>query len=287
MVNKVILAAGQLATASTVKKENIQRILHLMNEAEKQGVDVVCFGELSLTPYFAIEPNRDHLDNCFDTLPNELTTDIFKFTRNHHLAVILPYAEYDGVHYYNTAAFISNGRLIGQYRKMHMPGAFLKPGERLIGNYEKLYFTPGNLGFPVYEMNGVKVGVQICYDRHFPEGYRCLTLQGAQVVFNPTALPDRGLSWRRDTWELFLRVRAFENGIFVVGINKAGVESGIEFMGQSLVISPGGGEVLARAKTSEDELVVCEVDLDSINEARKALPWMRDRRPEAYVGLCK
>ncbi len=271
-----------MAGASRDKKENVLRILDLMKEAEKQGVDVVCFGELSLSPYFAIEPNREYLDIYFDNIPNDLTKEIFRFTEKNHLAIVLPYAETDGVHFFNTAAFIANGQIVGKYRKVHMPGAFLKPGEKLIGNYEKIYFATGNLGFPVYEMNGVKVGVQICYDRHFPEGYRCLTLKGAQVVFNPTALPDRGLAWRRVTWEPFLKVRAFENGIFVVGVNKAGIEGDIEFMGQSIVLSPIGGDVLAKAKTDQDELVTCEIDLDDINEARKILPWNRDRRPENY-----
>lgn len=282
MSNKAIISAGQMAGASRDKKENVLRILDLMKEAEKQGVDVVCFGELSLSPYFAIEPNREYLDIYFDNIPNDLTKEIFRFTEKNHLAIVLPYAETDGVHFFNTAAFIANGQIVGKYRKVHMPGAFLKPGEKLIGNYEKIYFATGNLGFPVYEMNGVKVGVQICYDRHFPEGYRCLTLKGAQVVFNPTALPDRGLAWRRVTWEPFLKVRAFENGIFVVGVNKAGIEGDIEFMGQSIVLSPIGGDVLAKAKTDQDELVTCEIDLDDINEARKILPWNRDRRPENY-----
>lgn len=276
-----------MAGASRDKKENVLRILDLMKEAEKQGVDVVCFGELSLSPYFAIEPNREYLDIYFDNIPNDLTKEIFRFTEKNHLAIVLPYAETDGVHFFNTAAFIANGQIVGKYRKVHMPGAFLKPGEKLIGNYEKIYFATGNLGFPVYEMNGVKVGVQICYDRHFPEGYRCLTLKGAQVVFNPTALPDRGLAWRRVTWEPFLKVRAFENGIFVVGVNKAGIEGDIEFMGQSIVLSPIGGDVLAKAKTDQDELVTCEIDLDDINEARKILPWNRDRRPENYNLLIK
>lgn len=282
MSRKAIVCAGQMSTASTDKKENVLRILELMKEAEKNDCDVMCFGELAMSPYFAIEPNRDHLDTYFDNIPNDLTKDIFDFTRTNHLAIVLPYAEYDGVHYYNTAAFIKNGELIGKYRKMHMPGAFLKPGEPLIGNYEKIYFAPGNLGFPVFDLNGVKVGVQICYDRHFPEGYRCLSLQGAEVVFNPTALPDRGLAWRRDTWELFLRVRAFENSLFVVGVNKGGTESDIEFMGDSLIISPLGGTVIDRAKTSGDELVISEIDLDDIVEAKKRLPWIRDRRPRYY-----
>jgi len=132
---------------------------------------------------------------------------------------------------------------------------------------------------------GVKLGVQICYDRHFPEGHRALALNGAQLVFNPTGLPYRGLEWRKTTWETFLRVRAFENQVFVVGVNKGGEENGLDFAGDSMVINPIGGVVIAKSQTKGDELVTVEINLYDIIEAKKILPIFRDRRPSEYRVL--
>ena len=151
--------------------------------------------------------------------------------------------------------------------------------------YEKLYFTPGDLGYPVMDVGFARVGVQICYDRNFPEGYRVLALRGAEVVYTPTALMRVGGVWGSNTWELVLRARAYENGIFVVGVNKAGHEWGLDYVGDSLVACPLDGSVTARTEAEADDLLVVEVDLDDIQEARKRLPFMRDRRPLTYGPL--
>ena len=263
------------------KKENVHRILKLLKKGIREDVKIICFPELSLTDYFAFRMERN-FEHYFDHIPNSLTKDIFNLTKEHPISVILPYAEFDGVAYYNTAGVIQQGQLIGKYRKIHIPGAFVT------SHFEKQYFTPGNLGYPVFDLQGVKVGVQICYDRHFPEGYRALALRGAQLVFNPTGLPYRELEWlqwRKITWETFLRVRSFENQIFVAGVNKAGVESGLDFAGDTMVINPIGGVIMAKSQTKGDELVTVEIGLDDIIEAKKLLPIFRDRRPSEYQIL--
>jgi beta-ureidopropionase len=288
MGGKVIVSAGQMGPSSYgrngVEKEgNVNRIVCLIEEAIRRKSRLICFPELCLTDYFAVTATREY-EQYFESVPNELTRRIFDLSRDNGIAVILPYAESDGVTYYNTAAFIESGKIVGKYRKVHIPSAFVSE-EAGLGNFEKQYFTPGNLGFPVVEIGTVKAGVQICYDRHFPEGYRALAIQGAQVVFNPTALPYRGLEWRKRTWETFLRVRSFENQVFVVGVNKGGVENGLEFAGDSMIISPAGGEIIARAVSKGDELVTCEINLGDITEGKKILPIFRDRRPDQYKIL--
>jgi predicted amidohydrolase len=288
MSNKVSICAAQMGPSSfsngqVDKKANVQRILSLLEKAIQEKVKIICFPELSLTNYFAVRMNRNY-EGFFDQIPNDLTKDIFSLSREKSISIILPYAEFDGVAYYNTAGVIQQGKLIGKYRKTHIPSAFVA-AEVGLGNFEKQYFAPGNLGYPVFDLQGVKVGVQICYDRHFPEGYRALALKGAQLVFNPTALPYRGLEWRKTTWETFLRVRSFENNLFVAGVNKGGLEEGLDFAGDTLVISPIGGMVMAKSHTKGDELITVEIDLDEIIEAKKILPVFRDRRPTEYTPI--
>lgn len=282
---KVIIGAAQMGPSSfrngeVDKKENVRHIVALIEKAVREKVKIICFPELSLTSYFPVYSDRN-FERYFDQIPNELTKRIFSLSEKHDISVILPYAEYDGIAYYNTAGVIHQGELIGKYRKVHIPGAFVAEGVPM-GNFEKQYFTPGNLGYPVFNLHGVKVGVQMCYDRHFPEGYRALALKGAQLVFNPTGLPYRDLEWRKTTWETFLRVRSFENNIFIVGVNKGGVENGLDFAGDTMVISPIGGAVEAKSRTKTDELVTVEINLDDIIEAKKILPIFRDRRPSEY-----
>jgi predicted amidohydrolase len=288
MSHKIVIAAAQLGPSSVRngqidKSQNALRVRALLEEAITKEVKIICFSELAVTPYFPARWDWDY-DLCFDQIPNDLTQDIFRLTQQHPISVLLPYAEFDGVAYYNTVGFIDEGQLIGKYRKIHIPSSFASKEESIKGpsNFEKQYFTPGNLGYPIFELHGIKVGAQICYDRFFPEGFRILSLKGAQLIFNPNALPIIGIEWRKTTWEPLLRVRAFENNIFLVGINKAGVENGLSFSGDSMILNPKGGVVMSRSQTLEDELVVAEIDLDDIIEAKKSVPIFRDRRPSQY-----
>jgi N-carbamoylputrescine amidase len=201
--------------------------------------------------------------------------------KKYSMVIIVPLYEVEstGV-YYNTAAVIdADGTYLGKYRKNHIP-------QVAPGFWEKYYFRPGNLGYPVFQTKYAKVGVYICYDRHFPEGARDLGLNGAEIVFNPSATV-AGLS--EYLWKLEQPAHAVANGYFVGAINRVGREEPWnigEFYGQSYFCDPRG-KMLAEAKRDRDELVIADLDLDVIKEVRNIWQFYRDRRPDTYGGLVK
>jgi beta-ureidopropionase len=202
-----------------------------------------------------------------------------QLARKHRMAIVVPLYEEDGVGiYYNTAAVIdADGAYLGKYRKHHIP--HVAPGF-----WEKYYFRPGNLGYPVFETRYAKVGVYICYDRHFPEGARALGLNGAEIVFNPSATV-AGLS--EYLWKLEQPAHAVANAYFVGAINRVGTEAPWnigEFYGQSYFCDPRG-RFLATGSRDRDELITAELDLDQIREVRNVWPFYRDRRPDSYADL--
>lgn len=284
MAKKVRIVAAQLGPSLPTKEKNVRRMIRLVEGAAAKGAKIVCFPELALTPYFPANNSR-RFEHYFDVLPDPLTEPLFEVARAAGIAFILSYAERDGVCFYNSALIVdSDGRVAGKYRKVHLPGNF--PGRRAgVSSFEKMYFTPGNLGFPVFSISGVRIGVQICYDRQYPEGFRCLALGGAEIVFVPTVLALQRDPSRAETWSLVLRTRAIENGMFIVGVGKAGCERGMDHVGRSVVISPVSGRILAKAKSDGDELIVADLDLNEVTEARRRLPFWRDRRPAEYALL--
>jgi beta-ureidopropionase len=201
--------------------------------------------------------------------------------KQHGMVIVAPlYEEESTGVYYNTAAVIdADGSYLGKYRKNHIP-------QVAPGFWEKYYFKPGNLGYPVFQTRYAKVGVYICYDRHFPEGARELGLNGAEIVFNPSATV-AGLS--EYLWKLEQPAHAVANGYFIGAINRVGTEAPWnigEFYGQSYFCDPRG-KMLAVASRDQTELVVADLDLDVIREVRNTWQFFRDRRPETYGGLCK
>jgi beta-ureidopropionase len=201
--------------------------------------------------------------------------------RRHSMVIVVPLYEEDGTGiYYNTAAVIdADGSYLGKYRKNHIPHC-------APGFWEKFYFRPGNLGYPVFKTRYADVGVYICYDRHFPEGARELGLNGAEIVFNPSATV-AGLS--EYLWRLEQPAHAVANAFFVGAINRVGYEDPWrigEFYGQSYFCTPRG-QIVAQGSRDRDELITAELDLDQIREVRNVWQFYRDRRPETYGGLCK
>ncbi|HZP96301.1 MAG TPA: nitrilase-related carbon-nitrogen hydrolase [Candidatus Limnocylindria bacterium] len=279
----VRVAAAQLGPSGT-KSENAERMIGLLERAAKQGAQIVAFPELSLTPYFCIRNERGY-EQYFEPVDNEHLRSVARRAGQLGVATVIPFAERDGIQLFNSCAVSdATGRLVGRYRKIHIPGAFpFQDRGALV--FEKLYFTPGNLGYPVFDLGFARIGVQICYERNFPEGYRILAMRGAEIVFTPTNLMRIGSVWHSGTWELVLRARAYENGIFVVGVNKAGREWDLDYVGDSLVARPTDGEVIARTEAATDDVLVVECDLDEIAEARRRLPFMRDRQPLTYGPL--
>ena len=279
----VRIAAGQLGPSGS-KGENAERMCALLDQAHRARVHLVGFPELSLTPYFCLENTREY-EHYFEPLDNPYLDRVLRRAKELGIAVIVPFAEVDGIRFFNSSVIVNQaGALVGQYRKIHIPGAFPLPGRGALV-FEKLYFTPGDRGYPVMDLGFAKVGVQLCYERNFPEGYRILALKGAEIIYTPTNLMRIGDVWTPDTWELVLRARAYENGCFVVGVNKSGHEGELDYVGDSLVCNPKDGSVIARSASEGDDLLVVEIDLDDVTEARKRLPFMRDRQPLTYGVL--
>ncbi|MEK4251520.1 carbon-nitrogen hydrolase family protein [Paenibacillus sp. FSL W7-1287] len=271
---KLTIGAAQMAPNDEDIQVNLERIVRMMETAKDQGVQVVAFPELALTPFFPVIYLRQFRHYFMEDNCEEITT-IRNKAKELKLTTIFGYAEVDKGHYYNTAMVVdSNGAIAGKYRKVHIPAPMIN---NAMGNYEKIYFEPGNLGYPVIPADHVKIGLQICYDRHFPEGFRELALHDADIIFNLTATSSFASDWRSDTWKLMLRARAFENNVFVVGVNKTGIEYGKEYYGHCMIVSPLGGEILGFADTSQDDVLLTHtIDLEDRWEAHLRLPFKRD-----------
>ena len=272
-------AAPTEAPIEEIKRINVEKHLKLIEEAAKQGVKILCMQEVFTTPYFCAEQQTRWYE-AVEKIPDGPTVKLMRdVAREHGMVLIVPIYEEEitGV-YYNTAAVIdADGTYIGKYRKNHIP--HVAPGF-----WEKFYFKPGNLGYPSFDTAYARIGVYICYDRHFPEGARALGLNGAEIVFNPSATV-AGLS--EYLWKLEQPAHAVANGYFIAAINRVGYEEPWnigEFYGQSYFCDPRG-QIIAQAPRDEDALVVADLNLDMIREVRNTWQFFRDRRPETYNGL--
>jgi N-carbamoylputrescine amidase len=263
-----------------IREKMIGKHLPFIDDAGAKGVNVLCLQELFYGPYFC--PSQDVVwYDIAEQVPDGPTTRLMQqYAKKHGMVIIVPLYEEDirGV-YYNTAAVIdADGKYLGKYRKTHIP--------QVSGFWEKFFFRPGNMGYPVFQTAYGKVGVYICYDRHFPEGARALGLNGAEMVFNPSATV-AGLS--EYLWRLEQTAHAAANGYFVGAINRVGTEKpwGIgEFYGSSYFADPRG-QIVAQASRDKDELLVHDIDLAEINDIRNLWQFYRDRRPDMYGDLCR
>ncbi len=263
--------AGLIQTASyPSKQENINKALYFIEKGVKEGVKVFSLQELFFSPYFPSEQHNKWFEWAEPVCGPTVKT-MRDAAKQYGIVLVVPIFEEEGSGtYYNTTAVIdADGSLAGIYRKNHIP--------QLEGFYEKFYFKPGNLGYPVFNTAFCRVGVYTCYDRHFPEGARVLGLSGAEVVFNPSATA-RGLS--KYLWELEQPAHAVANMYYVGAINRVGGD----YYGSSYFVDPRG-QVLARGSEFDEEIVIAELDLDIIRETRKTWQFYRDRRPETYGAL--
>ena len=264
-----------------IKQAMIDKHVPMIRQAAAAGSQIVCLQEIFYGPYFCAEQTIRWYDST-EPIPDGPTTRLMRdLARELKIAIVLPICEVEGAGiYYNTAAIIDNqGNYLGKYRKTHIP--HVAPGF-----WEKFYFRPGNLGFPVFDLGFCKIGVYICYDRHFPEGARALGLNGAEIVFNPSATV-AGLS--EYLWKLEQPAHAAANGYFVGAINRVGTEAPWnigEFYGQSYFADPRG-QIIAQASRDQDEVLTTDLDLDLIAEVRKTWQFYRDRRPDMYGDLVK
>lgn len=264
------------------KESMIEKHVGLTRQAAEQGAQIICFQELFYGPYFGVVQDRKYYDYA-ESVPGPTTERFQALAKELGMVIVLPiYEEENTGVLYNTAAVIdADGSFLGKYRKNHIPHV-----DRF---WEKFYFRPGNLGWPIFETKVGKVGVTICYDRHFPEGWRMLGLAGAEIVFNPNASKP-GLSNR--LWELEQPAAAGANGYFVCVPNRVGAEIGefgednaVNFYGTSYIVDPKGNFVGEKGSQTEEELLIRDIDLEEIRSTRYDWQFYRDRRPDAYGAI--
>src|SRR5580658_8075015 len=286
---KEIVNIGLLQTACAAEPDaNLRKTLALAERAAKQGAQIICTQELFRSQYFC--QTEDHKNFAFaEKIPGPTTDAFCKLAKKHKVVIIVSLFERRaaGV-YHNTSAIIdANGSLLGIYRKMHIPDDPLF--------YEKFYFTPGDLGFRAWQTRYGKIGVLICWDQWYPEAARLTAMQGAEILFYPTAIgwhPSEKTEYgvnQHGAWELIQRSHAVANGCYVavanrIGLEKPGGGDGLEFWGQSFVAGTSG-QLLAKASVDKEETLIVPVDISKVDVTRTHWPFLRDRRIDAYSGL--
>jgi N-carbamoylputrescine amidase len=262
-------------------KDNLEKALLGVKEAANKGAQIICLRELFLSPYFCQTNNKEYF-SLAHPVPDVSGAALSRAAREHGVVVIGSFFEKEGERYYNTAAvWDADGSYLGKYRKVHIP-------DDLANFYsEKFYFASGDLGYPVFSTRYGKIGVQVCWDQWFPEGARSLALQGAQMIFYPTAIgwpvQGRGETGRveHEAWLTVQRSHAIANTVFVAAANRIGVEDSLDFWGSSFVVDPFG-VVLSQASTDKEETVVVACDLSRIEEVRRDWPFLSCRQTESY-----
>jgi N-carbamoylputrescine amidase len=273
------LCEDSSAPVDKIKTAMIEKHVALIERAAASGAQLLCLQELFYGPYFAAEQETKWYDMT-EPIPDGPTTELMQgLAKKHGMVLIVPIYEVDGTGiYYNTASVIdADGSYLGKYRKNHLPHCHP-------GFWEKFYFRPGNLGYPVFDTAVGKVGVYICYDRHFPEGWRELGLNGAEIVFNPSATVE-GLS--EYLWRLEQTAAACANIYYVGAINRPGMEAPWnigKFYGSSYFANPRG-QIIEEGPSEGDAVVMADLDLDLIREVRNVWQFYRDRRPETYKAI--
>jgi beta-ureidopropionase len=285
VIRCALIQAANVAAADRpleeVKQAMIDKHEQYIADAAQRGSQITRLQEIFYGPYFCAEQQTRWYD-LTEPIPDGPTIKrMQELARKHHMALIVPIyeVEQEGL-YYNTAAVIDRtGTYLGKYRKNHIP--HVAPGF-----WEKFYFRPGNLGYPTFDLGFARIGVYICYDRHFPEGARALGLNGAEIVFNPSATV-AGLS--EYLWKLEQPAHAVANGYFIGAINRVGTEAPWNighFYGSSYFCDPRG-QIIAQASRENDEVLVTDLDLDQIKQVRQTWQFFRDRRPDSYEDLVK
>src|ERR1017187_7708409 len=291
--SSAVVKIGILQTACSANPaDNLKKTLAAAERAAKQGAKIICTQELFRSQYFC--QSEDHkFFKLAEKIPGPSTAAFQTLAKKHRVVIIASLFEKraSGV-YHNTAAIIdADGSLLGTYRKMHIPDDPLF--------YEKFYFTPGDLGFRAWQTRYAKIGVLICWDQWYPEGARLTALQGAEILFYPTAIgwhpaeKSKYGALQHSAWETIQRSHAIANGCYVCVPNRIGLEKiagvggdGIEFWGQSFVAGTSG-EILAKASVAKEETLIVPLDLKKVDTTRTHWPFLRARRIDAYGGLTK
>jgi len=268
--------------------ENFSRAIEFIRESGQKGAQIVCLPELFRSQYFCQTEDHKNFDLA-EEIPGKSTSALAEVARETGTIIIASLFERRsaGV-YHNTAAIIdANGKLLGKYRKMHIPDDPLY--------HEKFYFAPGDLGFEAWPTAQGKIGVCVCWDQWYPEAARLTALHGAEIIFYPTAIgwhPSEKKQFgaaQHSAWETIQRSHAIANGCYVAAINRVGHEApaggdGIQFWGQSFIVAPSG-EIIVKGSADREEIVAAEIDWDRVDVTRTHWPFLRDRRVYAYAGI--
>jgi len=270
---RVRLAGIQIA-CSEEKERNIEKAISFAMIAIEKGAHIICFQELFTTHWFPREMNPEHFALA-ETIKGPSIQRMQQLATEHGVVLICPIFEAgEESRFYNTAVVIdAGGAILGSYRKIHVPQIPLWE--------ERYYFSPGNLGFPVFETKFGVIGVHICWDNFFPEGSRILSLKGAQVIFSPTAAAFAS----QKKWETVITGNAISNGVFIFRVNRVGSEEKQDFYGMSFCVSPEG-ELQGPPAGMKEGIALVDIDLKKIQEVRKEWPFLKDRRPEVYSEVC-
>jgi predicted amidohydrolase len=293
IVNAAAAQLGPIRKADS-REAVVARMLALMDRAKQQGADLIVYPELALTTFFPRwhYAKKSDVDGWFEReMPGPATRPLFERAKTHAMAMSFGYAELtpDG-HHFNTSILVDKeARIVGKYRKVHLPGHAELDEKRTFQHLEKRYFEPGNLGFPVWRMLGGILGMMICNDRRWPEAYRVMGLQGVEMItlgFNTPSVnsqkPSEGLEQRIFHHKLSLQAGAYQNSTWVVAVAKAGVEDGHPLFGCSVIVDPDG-HIVAESRSEADELVVHACDLDATRFGKATIfDFARHRRIEHY-----
>jgi N-carbamoylputrescine amidase len=269
--------------------ENLNKAKNFIEEAAKQGAEVICLPELFRSTYFCQTEDITNFDLA-ESIPGNSTEEIGKIAKKHKVAVVVPVFEKKALGlYFNSVVFIdTNGEIKGKYRKMHIPD---DPGF-----YEKFYFTPGDLGYKSFPVDSGNIGTLICWDQWYPEAARLTALAGAGIIFYPTAIgwhpaeKSKHGKAQYESWLTVQRGHAIANGVYIAAANRIGIEKvsedsvGIEFWGQSFICDPQG-VIIAQASSDKEEIIMAEIDLDRIEYIRRNWPFLRDRRIDSYGNI--
>lgn len=268
------IALAQISTGED-RKANVEKGAAYLADAAKQGADIICYPEMSFCPFFPQYHAQSKYYDWAEPVPGLLVETFQKACAQHSIAAIINmYEKGEPGQYFDCSPVIDkSGNYLGKSQMMHIAE---------LPNYnEKYYYWEGKTDYPVFDIENVKIGIAICYDRHFPEQMRTLTLKGAHIIFVPTAT---SLTELKNIWEVEMQAASVANQVYIAVVNHAGIDDKIHYFGKSFVTNPRG-DVIAMAGETEDELLIVEIDLNEIDRTRRQLPFLRDRRPETYTDL--
>ncbi len=265
--------AGIQMGAGQDPERNIERALEMAGVAAEKGAEIICYPELFLSPWFLKHENEDKFSIARDS-SSEMISRFCKVSEQGKTVLVVPFFEIADGNYFNSAAVIDSGKLLGTYRKLHLPNLALYR--------EQFYFSPGNSGLPVFETSKGRIGVQLCWDNLFPEGSRSLALKGAEIILAPTAAALN----THTLWERAIAANAFANHLFIFRVNRVGNEDGISFYGRSFCVDPWG-EMASELAGSKEAIVIADVDRAERTAAAETWGFLRHRMPGEYGEIVK